>query len=54
MIEGFAYENLLKIGFLNENAETFLDEYKKVFDIILTGDSDAEFLEQITQSLCIS
>lgn len=38
MIEGFEYENLLKIGFLNEKEDELLEEYKKHYDLILTWD----------------
>ena len=40
MVDGFDYDNLIKIGFLNENVEENLDIYKKVFDLILLGDPD--------------
>ncbi|MDD5212948.1 MAG: hypothetical protein PHG82_00765 [Candidatus Gracilibacteria bacterium] len=47
MIEGFKYENLLKIGFLNEKEEEHLNEYKKAYDVILTGDNDGDFIPKI-------
>jgi hypothetical protein len=36
MIEGFHYNNLLKIGFLNDKEEELLKEYKKNYNIVLT------------------
>ena len=44
MVEGFAYDNLLKIGFLNSNIENNLDEYKKHYDVIITNDSSMDFV----------
>lgn len=44
MVEGFAYENLLKVGFLNSNVEEKLDEYKRNYDVVITNDSSMEFV----------
>ena len=38
MVEGFDYENLIKIWFLNEKVEELLEEYKKRYDVIVTKD----------------
>jgi len=47
MAEWFNYENLLKIWFLNEKEDELLTEYKKFYDIILTWDNDALFLNEL-------
>lgn len=47
MISGFEYENLIKIGFLDENIEENLDVYKKTFDVIITEDGDFEFVNNL-------
>lgn len=47
MIEGFEYDNLLKIGFLNENVEENLEVYQDMFDVVLLGDSDFSFVNQL-------
>lgn len=47
MIEWFQYENLLKIWFLNEKVEELLEEYRKNYDVVLTWDSDALFLNNL-------
>jgi len=39
MAKGFEYENLIKIGFLNENVKENLTPYKQNFDVIILNDS---------------
>lgn len=46
MIEGFDYDNLLKIGFLNENIKENIEEFKKVFDVIITNDGSFDFINK--------
>jgi len=43
MVTGFDYENLIKIGFLNEETEMNLENYKQNFDIVILNDSSIEF-----------
>ncbi len=38
MSEGFDFENVIKIGFLNEKAEKNLKHYKELFDVVLLND----------------
>lgn len=47
MVEGFEYENLIKIGFLNENIEENLGVYKQNFDVIITNDGGFEFINNL-------
>ncbi len=49
MITGFDYDNLIKIGFLN--SPEFKEEYEKNFDVILEGDGDFSFVNEIIKSL---
>jgi cytosolic 5'-nucleotidase 3 len=51
MIEGFDCDNLLKVGFLNENVEDSLEEYKKNFDVVLTGDCDFTYVNNFLKEL---
>lgn len=44
MIEGFNYDNLLKIAFLNKKTEPKKEIYKKFYDVLLLGDSSLEFI----------
>jgi len=46
MVEGFDYENLIKIGFLNEKAEENLEHYKRNFDAVILNDSSLDFVNE--------
>ena len=47
MVEGFDYDNLIKIGFLNENVDENLEKYKNNFDIVIVGDGDFSFVNRL-------
>lgn len=51
MAEGFPYENIIKIGFLNENIEERLEEYKKNFDVVITHDEDMKFINKLIKEI---
>jgi len=51
MIEGFDYDNLIKIGFLNQNVEENLDSYKENFDVVITGDSDFDYVNKLIKEV---
>jgi cytosolic 5'-nucleotidase 3 len=48
MVKGFDYNEIIKIGFLNDDIEKNLESYKKNFDIIITNDGS---FEEITKTL---
>jgi len=51
MITGFDYENLIKIGFLNDKVEENLEEYKKSFDIVITNDSSMDYVNELIKEI---
>ncbi len=51
MVTGFDYSNLIRIGFLNEDVENNLEFYKKKYDVILTGDQDFSFVNNLLEEL---
>ena len=51
MIRGFSYENLIKIGFLNENVEENLKKYKEKYDIILLNDGNFDYVNELIERL---
>jgi len=51
MIEGFPYDNLIKIGFLDEMVEESLKDYKKAFDVVIIGDGDFSFINDLLKEI---
>ena len=51
MIEGFSHNNLIKIGIFNHEDKKLLEEYKKNFDIIITGDSDIDYVASLLKEI---
>ena len=51
MIEGFDYDNLIKIGFYNDSEEGDLEDYKRNFDVVLIGDQDFDYINKLVESL---
>jgi len=51
MAEGSNYENLIKIGFLNEKIDESLELYKSNFDVVLTGDQDFDYVNELMKEM---
>lgn len=51
MVKGFDYNNLIKIGFLNNNIEENLESYKEHFDVVLTGDQNFDYINRLIQEI---
>ena len=51
MIEGFDYDNLLKIGFLNEKIDESLEKYKENFDVVILNDSDMDYVNDLLKNI---
>lgn len=51
MVEGFEYDNLIRIGFLNDNIDENIEAYKKGFDIIITNDGDFESVNELLEKI---
>lgn len=51
MIDAFEYENLIKIGFLNENPEEYLESYKKTFDVVILNDGSMDFVNELISEI---
>lgn len=50
MIEGFDYENLIAIGFLNEDVEENLEMFKEMYDAVLIGE-DFKFVNDFVKEI---
>ncbi len=51
MVEGFDYDNLIKIGFLNEKIDESLEEYKRNYDIVILNDSSMDYINQLLKEI---
>jgi 5'-nucleotidase len=53
MAEGFPHDCLLKIGFLvpDAQAKENMEEFKRNFDVILTGDGDMSYVNQLINEI---
>ena len=51
MVEGFDYNNLIKIGFLNESIEENLKYYKKAYDILILNDFDMKYVSNLLREI---
>lgn len=51
MVEGFDYDNLIKIGFLNEKIEKSLEGYKRKYDIVILKDSSMNYVNQLLKEI---
>lgn len=51
MLEGFDYENLIKMGFLNESVEENLEGYKEAFDVLLLNDTNMNFITSLLKNI---
>ncbi len=51
MHKGFKYNQLLKIGFLNEKEEINLNPYRQAFDVLILGDSSFYHINQILKKI---
>ena len=51
MVKGFDYDNLIKIGFLNENLENLLEEYKKIYDVLILNDGSMDYVNILLKEI---
>jgi len=51
MITGFDCKNLIKIGFLNEKIEENLEEFKKIYDVIILNDGSMEYINKFLKEI---
>jgi len=51
MVDGFEYENLINIGFLNDKVDELLEEYQKRYDIVIIWDWDFGVINEILKEI---
>lgn len=51
MVAGMNYDTVLKIGFLNDNAEKNLERFKQVYDVLILNDGNVNFVNQLLREI---
>ena len=51
MVEGFGYDNLIKIGFLNEKIDENMQKFKENFDVIIPDDGEMNYVHALVKEL---
>ena len=51
MIEGFDFENLIKIGFLNKKVEEQKEDYKERYDVVVLNDGSMDYLNNLINKI---
>lgn len=51
MVKGFNYNNLIKVGFLNENVDENLKIYKKNYDMLILNDSSMDAVNKLLEDI---
>lgn len=51
MIEGFDFDNIIKVGFLNEEVEEMKEIYSEKYDVLITNDSSMEFVNELLKEI---
>ena len=51
MVTGFDFNQLIKIGFLNEDIKKNLGQYKRNFDVLILADSDFKLVNKIIKGI---
>src|SRR3989344_5909534 len=53
MVQGFKYDNLIKIGFYNYEEES-LEDFKKNFDVIILNDGNMDFVNDLIKQFVVT
>lgn len=51
MIEGFDYDNLIRVGFLNENTDKNIEEFRKGYDVVILNDGKMDYVNKLLKKL---
>ena len=51
MVTGFNYENIIKIGFLNEKIKESLEKYSELYDVLILNDGNMDFINSLLKQI---
>ncbi len=53
MVEGFNYNHLIKMGFLDKNVEQNLESYKANYDVLMLNDSSMDYINELLREITL-
>ncbi|MDD3808597.1 MAG: hypothetical protein PHG49_03810 [Candidatus Pacebacteria bacterium] len=51
MVENIQYDNIIKIGYLNEKEDILKDKYLDIFDVVITNDGGLDEVNKILNNI---
>ena len=51
MSDGVNFDEILRVGFLNDKVPERMEEYKQKFDVVLVGDGDLGYVMQLLHDI---
>ena len=51
MVDGYEYDNVIKIWFLNDKEDELLEAYKNLYDVVITWDWDFSFVNDLIKKI---
>lgn len=51
MVEGFPYDGLIKIGFLNEDVEENIETFRQAYDIVVLNDGNMGYVNRLVRRI---
>lgn len=51
MVDGFDYDNLVRVGFFNSKTKEGEEAYKSVYDVLVTNDSSLDFVNRFLRQI---
>ena len=51
MVTGFNYENIIKIGFLNEKVKESLQKYSELYDVLILNDGNFDYINSLLKQI---
>jgi len=51
MVQNIEYNNIIKIGYLNEKEEELKDRFLEIFDVVITNDGSFEYINNLLKQI---
>ena len=51
MADGFAYEHIIKVWFLNHETPELKEAYSKIYDVVIMGDGNMKWVNELIQKI---